>query len=332
MKETFEQQFVILANSQNEINALFSSGDFVGTEKNELLNRLIFENPNKWNATSSSDFRAFPMWGETAEPGIIITDATKRIEGIKVLRAIARVDVVLSKEAEKNFKLTEVYIYNTKTRGYIVPDPLNLASNIQVTKAQVSSGTATMPHNDYDPSDPNAKALIYPIPDVRSKLFEREIYLLEAEAKANDKRNEATCLVIGGQYNGSNETTWYRADFIEKVSGAGGEIQDKFIDIRRNHQYRFSINSVGGPGHPEPEIAFKEKTINMEAEIKVWDDGNVGDIYFDGQNYISINPGIELNFLKDASSKVDTIKTDVVAGFKITGITYEEGSSPVGSR
>lgn len=326
LKESFDQQFVIIANARRAINDITNWEQLVGTEKEALLEMLVFENPNAsvWKATSSSDFRAFPMWGETIAQKI--DENTKTIGGIKVLRAISRVDIALGTEAQKTFELTDVYIYNTKTRGYVVPKSENLDNTGTAIKAQVPPATGTVPHNDYDSNNPNLKALKYKITTPIS--FEREIYLLEASAVADmNARDAATCLVIGGKYNGG-ETTWYRVDNLEDIKDATGNIvEQKYKDFLRNHQYRFNILSVNGPGHPEPEISFKEKTINMVAEIKEWDDGKVGDIYFDGQNYISVNPGIELNFMKDAASKTDTIKTDVVAGFKITGITYKEGSS-----
>lgn len=95
--------------------------------------------------------------------------------------------------------------------------------------------------------------------------------------------------------------------------------------------YRFNISSVSGPGHPDPETAFKEKTINMIAEVKVWDDGEVGDIVFDGQHYISLNPGRVLEFGKIETQLDLTIKTDVLAGFKITKITDNAGNALTGT-
>lgn len=267
------------------------------------------------------------LWWGTFRLLFTVDDNTKTIGGIKVLRAIARVDVVVGENVD-NFKLKGVYIYNTKTRGYVAPDPNNINASLQAIKAQVPPANASMPHNDYDSSNPNAKALVYTIPDANSALFEREIYLLEAAAVAETERDKATCLVIGGEYNNSGETTWYRVDLFEDIKDAEGNItEQKYKDFLRNHQYRFNITNVKGPGHPEPEIAFKEKTVNMIAEIKEWDDGAVGDIFFDGQNYISVNPGTELYFTKEAGFRMDTIKTDVEAGFKITGITYDENNS-----
>lgn len=316
LKEDFEQQFVIIANAREEINNLDWSS-LEGKEKEELLSLLVFDNQGKWNTTSSSDFRAFPMWGETGAR--TINESTKTIGGINVLRAISRVDLILSDNAKADFKLTDVYIYNTKTKGYIVPFAENFdVSNNKVIKAQVPTGL----HNDYDPANPNAKALQYKI--TTDTLFERSIYLLEAAAVSSiNDRDKATCLVVGGKYK-DGQTTWYRIDLFE--NDASGKVTENYKDLLRNHQYRFNISNVSGPGHPNPETAFKEKTINMIAEVKVWDDGEVGDIIFDEQHYISINPSRILEFGKEESQIALKIKTDVLAGFKITKITDAAGN------
>lgn len=302
----------------------------IGTEKNALLKQLVFENAGSWKVTSSTDFTPFPMWGETTP--LQIKNETKTISGINLLRAIARVDIVLGEEAQKNFKLTDVYIYNTKTRGYVVPSPENIDATGKATKAQVPPATPTLPHNDYDPVKPNDKALKYEI--TTPTAFERSIYLMEAAAVASEQeRNKATCLVVGGQY-AEGETTWYRVDLFEESKDASGNVtEQKYKDWLRNHQYRFNIIDVKGPGFPDPETAFKEKTINMLATVKEWDDGQVGDIFFDGQHYLSINPGNELLLSKEPVKQLVKIKTDVLDGFKITKITEnEEGTTNVSDK
>lgn len=333
-KEAFQQVFVLIINARNEINALDWDA-LANKEKNELLEMLIFENAERWEAKLSdsadpSKFTPFPMWGESVPQ--VISESTNSNNGtIKVLRAIARVDVI-AETVKSDFELTDVHIYNTKTRGYIVPDPVNIDANVTAIKALAPNATATMPHNDYISAD-DPKSLKYKV--TASTKLERAIYLLESPAVSDKEstqvtdaeRYQTTCLVIGGKYKGG-ETTWYRVDLFKEVKDSKGEItSQKYADFLRNHSYRFNISAVSGPGHPDPETAFKNKTINMVTEVKVWDDGQVGDIIFDGQHYLSVYPGINMTFSKEAASRVDTIKTDVPAGFKITGITYEEGGS-----
>lgn len=302
IKDATQQTFVILANARQEVTDLGQIG--LGTDKDILLARLVSSNSGKWDANEGKDedavdktFAPFPMWGEVK---VTVTDATTQLSGISMLRSIARVDMLLS-EGVTNFKLDEVHIYNSKNRGHIVPDPDNML-NSKAVSATIPDGTIN-----------NTAALAYTVPESMERLFERSVYLYEAAAVASDKASDATAIVVGGTYGSDQQTTYYRIDFLN-------EDKQTYRDILRNHKYRFNITSVSGRGYATPDEAFNAKPVNMKVEIKVWDDGQAGDIVF-GQYYISFDPGRQLSFFTDADAGTIHIKTDYPAGFEITKIT-----------
>lgn len=312
--ESYPQQFVLIANAHDAIEKISDSN--LGDKKEVLLQSLTFENTGIWNVSSSSDFKPFPMWGES-DPQVITKNTNSLNKQVPVLKALLRVDIALAESVE-NFELREVYIYNTKTKGYIVPKVGNMhESEFKVINAQVPDGT----HNDYDEAKPNDKVLKYDI--TNPKLFEKSIYLMEAigPKEAADDWKKATCLVIGGLYNGT--MNWYRVDLFKKEENISGEQVKVYADFLRNHLYRFSIMNVKAPGSPDPETAFKNRTASMEVVIKEWDEGDVGDIIFDGEHYVSFFPNREILFGKEANSNTLDIKTDLPDGFKITKITTE---------
>lgn len=310
-KDPEAQVFVVIANAEAMVNA-FDWDAAVGREKDALLKQLTFslDPSTAWPVGQGDPFRPFPMQGES--PEVIIKNDTEQVGGINLLRGIARVDVITSEEAQKNFKLQHIYVYNTKTKGYIAP---NLVDGV----IQIPSGA----HNDYVSAE-EPKRLEYNVPDQIS--LEKTIYLLEAASKTVDDWTKTTCLVVGGSYEDGN-TSWYRVDHITPKAGNTPEMYGEFV---RNHQYRFNIISVSGPGYPDPDTAFKERAINMEVVVKDWDKGDVGDIVFDGQHYISFIPCRSVEFGKEGGTRTVHIQTDILEGFQVTGISQEDGT-PMGT-
>lgn len=309
IKSSNQQTFVVLANSENEINALGEISK--GADKNSLLASLVSSNTGKWNAGESmgTAFKPFPMWGEVQT---VVNDATAQITGVKMLRSTARLDVVLGTDVitEANFKLDKVYVYNSKNKGRIVPDANNMNSG--------TAKAATVPSGSIN----NGTALEYIIPAASNKAFERSIYLYEAKAATQDKASQATAIVVGGTYASDAAPTYYRLDFLEAD-------KKTYRDVLRNHKYRFNIIKVSGRGYKTPDEAFNAKPVNMEVEVKVWDDGAAGDIIFNENNYIVFNPGREFTFSSDEDIQIVNIRTDYPEGWKITKITGEDGVSPI---
>lgn len=318
IKKAVMQNFVILANVRDQVDGL---GDIaVGADKEELLKRLVFANAGSWNANNGKaddapdkTFMPFPMWGEVSQ---LVNDATTQITNGKLLRGIARLDVVLGDDVISggNFYLEEVHIYNSKNKGQIVPDAANITGG-RATAVTIPTGSIN-----------NVTPLPYTVPTAMKNAFERSIYLFEARAVAQDKSSEATCMVVGGRFGSDTETSYYRLDFLQ----ADGKT---YKDVLRNHHYRVNIVKVEGRGLPTADDAFNSKSINMETEITEWNDGEFGTVVFDGQHFLAVTPA-EFRFAKNeiTSDEGDnrlTIYTDVAMGWKIdpAKITYQSGGT-----
>ncbi len=308
IKSTSQQTFVFLANVKDEVDALGLGVINKGTDKDELLERLVSVTTGKWNAKEggSTTFKPFPMWGEASAT---INDATTKLTGISMLRSIARVDVILGDAVitAANFKLNEVYIYNSKNEGFIVPIPANISGG-KATAASVPAGNIN-----------NTTPLKYIIPVSMVNDYERSIYLYEAKAAAQNQPSEATAIVVGGTYDNDANPTYYRLDFLQAD-------KTTYRDILRNHHYRANIIKVSGSGSDTPDDAFNAKPVNIEAEIKEWDDGEIGNIIFDGQYYLGISK-MEFLYDKDPETQGVKVKTDCPDGWKILKITEADGTT-----
>lgn len=305
IKDLAPQTFVVLANARDEIAGLEQLAK--GADKDELLVRLVSSHIGKRDANevgSENDptkaFVPFPMWGEATTT---VTDATTEV-AVNMLRSTVRVDVVLGDNvvAAGNFKLDEIRIYNSKNRGHIVPAPANLSGGKAVS--------ATVPQGDIN----NASALIYSVPAAMDKAFERSVYLFEAKAAKPGEAAKATAIVVGGTYGDDTSPSYYRLDFLASD-------RKTYKDILRNHLYRFNIVNVTGRGRVTADEAFNSAPNNMVVDILEWNDGDVGDIVFDGQYYLGVSPA-DVTLHKDAKAGNSlTVVTDVPGGWTITGAT-----------
>lgn len=283
IKNSSSQTFVVLANAREEIAALGEIGK--KADKNALLERLLSTKSGKWDANEgneatdpSKSFAPFPMWGEAES---IISDATTQMAGINMLRCIVRIDVLLDNEVitANNFKLGEIDIYNSKMSGRIVPDPANVTAG-KATDVTIPSGSIN-----------NTTALNYTVPEEMNKAFEHSIYLYEAKAAAKNEAQNATCIVVGGKYGEDTALSYYRLDFLKSDKSS-------YHDLLRNHKYRVNIKSVSGRGYATTEEAFNAKPVNMEAEITVWDDGEITEVVF-GEYFLGVNKSL-FEFSRDA--------------------------------
>lgn len=94
------------------------------TPKSDVLKMITFDAAGIWNATGTTSYSRFPMWGETAAAQAI-TPATS-LGNITLLRALARIDVGCALSGEtaaglSGFTLKTVSVYRTKNKGYAAP-------------------------------------------------------------------------------------------------------------------------------------------------------------------------------------------------------------------
>lgn len=286
-------QFVILANAREEIERLGNLPE-TGT-KEQVLATILSKNPEKWNA--SAGYRPIPMWGET---GIMKIGDNTSINNIQLLRALSRIDVLISGGIQSKFKLYEVYVYNRKSRGHIIPktdywDP-----------AEQKVTAATVPEDMY-PSEPlTIKApLLYD--SVSMTQLTNTIYTYEAEKVDLNERLDATCLVIGGFYGTETTPSYYRIDLLN-------DTQTAFRDLLRNHLYEIEVMAVSGSGYDTPEAAFEGRIKNMEVVITAWNLSTM-EIVIEGTYSLKISPSTFLLEDTEAHTLVAAITTNYPRGW-----------------
>lgn len=295
------QRIVVLANMRDEIEAV--KDNFLTTKtKQEILDEITFATDGVWNATSASDFRPLPMWGES-EGTFVLTDNTTSddVGKIYLIRGVARVDVGImlnSNDVPEGlgslFKISDIKLYNTKSTGSAAPDVANFDNQEKKVTA---------------PSLPNSvnvnTVLGYELNPPGDGLV-KTIYISESDNNQINSRSEATCLLIGGYYNSATEKTWYRIDLLDKTKTDG-----TMLDVLRNHRYRVNITSVDGPGYDDEATAFSSQAVNMNTEIIAWDEGDLNEIVFDGQYQLSVSTSI-ITVPREGFAKPLRIFTDYV--------------------
>ena len=298
--------------------------------------KVIFESEqmkkvftSAWPTTGTDYY--IPMWGESDKQAVSRTTKfnsceasnngssnTKNEGVIHLVRALARVDVGVSfdetkpadetAKGSKDFKIKSVRVYR-------------YAQSMYVTGTQAL--TFRMDGNTREPL-PHTPADMTAAKDNNPLLFEategvdgyiRNIYIPEISNKDKGK-DERTCLVIGGYYNGSTKETYYRVDFITRRDDAPKDKITKQLDVLRNHRYRFNITKVAGPGTDKPDEALTTEPVNISCDVVVWDEADIDKIMYDGQYYLSVSKD-KFHFGKDAANESYKIRTNWPDGYKI---------------
>ena len=303
--ENTDYRFVVIANAAEELDELSLTQYSV---KKNILSRLLSKNNDAWNSTSDSNFKPIPMWGETKNL-MRITENVKRITDINLLRVLVSVDVVVTPGTQANFKLNEVYLYNRKTRGRIVP----IESHFNPIDVKVTD--ASMPIDN--PSEPLTiwEGLKYTAPN--NTELKKTIYTYEAPGVKKDEDVKATCVVVGGLYK--NKQTYYRLDFIEKE--ANGDFK-AYADLLRNHRYTFTITSVTEKGYDTPDEAFFGKKIGMTADIESWSMSDVSEVEVTEDYYLKVSRGVFDIKSAEAYSGMITIQTDHPDGWSASADSW----------
>lgn len=321
LNKTGSFDLVLLANARS-----LTGGSFAGMTKTEVLESLAVHCSGKW---ASDGTAPIPMWGE--KENVVITEFTDLTgNAIPMTRMLARVDVLLSETAKAVFQLSHVYVYNYNTKGSLAP------AEGQWDKTDPASPKATAP-NVPSTSTLTKGPLLYKGSEITASDCAAEIYLFEAEnhtGKSHSKGKDLldrTCLVIGGvfdangdgDFSNDGEPSFFRVDFSK-----GNGVSQTFLDVLRNHCYTFSITKISDKGYETPEIAFESAPVNVEAEVLEWNDGAIGDIVFDSNNYISFDPAREFVFEYDLGADTVNITTDYPGGWKLVSITEADGITP----
>lgn len=264
---------LVIANSNKDVlKAISKESDSIkkGDSKASVLRKLKSSTILPWVADSSkSTYKPIPMWGE--RNNINIDKGINDKISLDLIRAIARIDVK-SDSKKTNLVLTSVYLYNYNREGYIAPLNSKWDNTPSVPDQIITSG----------PIPYSVKTNGY------TTYVKNEIYTFEAYKGTWDEGYlNNTCLIVGGKYKGSYETTYYRIDF------ANGNALDgyTYLDILRNHLYDVDIESVNGPGLPNIDTAVKSRPVNIIAKVVPWNEGAISEVDagISGEHFITVD-------------------------------------------
>jgi hypothetical protein len=220
------------------------------------------------------------MWGEYGAVTVNASTTTIPATGtLPSIRMNAKLNVSVAAGAQSKFQLQSVYVYNANTSGLLVPGTAGANWDV-TTPAAPFAKKPTLPAGVAKYADP----LEYTVSEAAKWAYANEIYLYEAD-NTSGALDAATrpCLVLGGSYDGSPTTTYYRVDLARTVSNV-----TTYLDVLRNHSYSVSVEKVSGPGYSTKEDAFSAKPVNILAGIITWDDALTNGVW-DGQYRLCVS-------------------------------------------
>ena len=241
----------------NATAAILANEPQVGDTENEVRTKLQLGFPLGGN------FTTLPMSGHYRLVSGLDANYRQEISGVSMLRAVARVDVLVG--GITNFELTSIQAYRVNSRIQLIANqdlPVVTAPSIPVnSRMEVNT----------------------PVSAVSGNQAVSGLYLSESVSPAESERvNGATCVVVGGKYAGSGEVTYYRIDFDPD------DTQGSFGQILRNHRYVFTIRSVAGPGWPSADEAASNRSAQINLDIQSWDESTT-DMYFDTDHHFGVS-------------------------------------------
>jgi hypothetical protein len=264
-------------------------------------------------------FTPIPMWGML--PGVTISKESGLGLNNKVnlTRMIAKIDVTVEGEAQSNFFLTHVYLYNRNTRGRIVPDE----GNGHWTYNPSAGAYATAPSIPTTPTAIREKGpLSYTVASPYTEIT-NEIYTFEANAGTGYDANPSgyenePCLVIVGKYGAtSSPETFYRVDFVKTRDDDGQALTSpQYLDLLRNHCYAVTIEKVNGHGLSSAEEALKARPVNMEAGVIEWTESGMNHVVADDQYMLSVSRD-SVTFYQAGGEQTINVYTDWENGWII---------------
>ena len=298
----------VVANPTLELKQTITNS-VAGSLKSELFKELTVcrESPN-W-LSKGEPYSAIPMYGET---GLIpITENTGELS-IELKRMLARIDVI--NEDTENFSLSEVYICNLNSCGYLTA--------AWDSEHGFSSEKVNVPQQE----DLN-EVITYLKLDVSDNQLKQEAYVFESmPAAESDMHTEqwqkSSCIVIKGKY--LDKDYFYRVDFVSATDSKG------YLPLLRNHKYEVRIKSANGIGYGTLEDALAAVGVvsNLRAETITYDEGVLNDINFNGQYMLSFSQDSYILNSTDSELEVSYM-TDYEGGARFLGVFNEQdGETP----
>lgn len=275
-KVTFDVSFVIeaqhssrnfkillLANLPKDRFSLTEMKGWINQPRSYVEQQAIVERTNP----ETDDVKTpLVMYGETAGT---VTPGSKVEVDIQLLRSVAKVEVSLGDEVKPEvFTLEELYIYKASNRYAAIPSFSGGNTVLTIPAGQ----------NELKKFKAGSKAEVY--------LPESKVIFGNGDAIGDANHQNRCAIVVGGKYNGSGTSSYYRIDFTAR-NAADQSAASVFMDVLRNHRFIVKITSVGSVGELTPDEAYKSVKSSISAGVIDWVDEN-RDIVFDGESWVSI--------------------------------------------
>jgi hypothetical protein len=243
-----------------------------GTSEADVRDRI-----NKM-ITSAGITGDLPMCGEVVMADGI-SPATTIPDPVTLHRSIARVDVENALPSTE-FLLKEVYVFRPRDMVSVIPN---------TTLPSVNEDSEFL-------STPISKSVTAGAEAI-TQLYIPESTMVEDES---DKVSGTTVVVVGGNYHGSSDVSYYRIDFDSNT--------ERFGEVIRNHRYIFRITGVMAPGFAEAEDAADSYGTELQVEVEDWHDFS-SEMYF-GQHHLTLSDRIlEMPFFRYSTTTIDIDST-----------------------
>jgi hypothetical protein len=303
---TETSKLVVLTNAEDILIATIgidSSSSSIGSDYNTVTAKIYNTIDGKMYSTGTGHI---PMWGETAQ--VQIKPGNNNIT-LQLVRAIARVDVGVGQIKARTtdattdifewtgteedgittipFELKEVYVIKPNDRYAVVP----ASANVTTVDGKKSVTAPTVPSTavKFSLSESESRFKFDNITgafDNKGGWTSRDIYIPESDivmgvggTPGDVNHTDRMALVLGGIYDNSGITTYYRIDFAKN-----GNLRN----VLRNHLYQFNISKVSGSGSPDVGTAYNSISMNMSVDIREWTNED-SDVIIYGSEYVSLH-------------------------------------------
>lgn len=272
--QDYAQNFIVVANAEGTANDMLvdaiegiEKGATKTTVKRTLQVVLTATEQNSgFNATGTDNHSPFTMCGQTAPT--VIKAGGNNVLTVNLYRIMARVQVYFGDKTGSGvskFVAETVRLCNFNDRAQVIPEELGMV----VTKPSIPNGTNRCLGN-----------AVYPVTENKLQCSAYLFETAQPEDTDKDAHLNRPCLIIGGKYDGSQNTTYYRVDLLK---------DKEYLDVLRNHSYEVTVIGVGSAGHGSEDEALAAKAANdISTSLIVWDETEVGNIDFDGNNYLGV--------------------------------------------
>lgn len=215
-----------------------------------------------------------PMWW-LMEDSVSMEPGNELFYGsIWLLRAISKVNLL---NIAEEFELCEAYVFNCMKQGKAVPFLQNVFTYYLDGKDGPVADRPSLPASVEKHGLVRIDAAASITAD--GQQIADAIYIPEAAVPTKTDKDgnmypchpDATCLVIGGKYDGSDRITYYRIDITEGNTASTMTSVD-YSDIVRNTRYDITITEVRSEGAGRPEEALGNRT-DIGGIIEAWQKG-----------------------------------------------------------